>query len=274
MARQSLIVIRSKKTALRLFYIAVVLFISNLAGIYLQKVLGYSDRFTNRFFYLFDAADENNVPAVFTTLILFVSSVLLFLIYRMRDRQVQQIKKYWLLLSLIFLFLSTDELVSIHEQFNGIAKLLPGDIPGYSRFAWVLLYGFLVLLGRIAFTRFLFKVPVKSRKLFILSGCTYVIAAVIFEFPEGYMAEVYGVDYKYFLLCSLEEFLEMAGIILFIYALLDYISSLKPSMQAMQMGKQSDIVKTKFVFINQSDLSPAATKEGETWKSPADTSLQ
>ena len=250
--RQSSIAIKPEKIAAYLFRIAVCLFIFNLAGIFFQRILGYTNFFTNGFEYLFDASEENNIPTYFSTMILFIASAILFHLYLVPDPQTLKNKRYWLFLSFIFLFLSVDENISIHEQFNKIKSLLAPDTSGYLNYPWILPYGIFVLVVGGIFLKFLFSLPVKTRNLFIISGSIYVVATIGFELPEGKIVAVYGATTYYYLFCALEEFLEMSGIILFIYASLDYISFFKSSLKIIQSEKK--------VVVHQSENKTIAVK--------------
>ena len=248
--RQSLIVIRPKKTAIYLFNVAVFLFVFNLIGIFFQKILGEVNFFTNALVYVFDASEENNVPTFFSSFILLLASTILFITYLISKQQAQKNKKYWLLLSFIFVFLSMDEAISIHEQFNKIKSVLGTDGSGYLHYPWILPYSLFVLVVGGIFIKFLLGLPAKTRNLFIISGSIYVIATIVFEIPEGRVVAVYGATTYYYLLCALEEFLEMAGIILFIYASLDYISFFKFSLRIIHSEKE--------VIIHQSEKTTKA----------------
>jgi len=118
------------------------------------------------------------------------------------------------------------------------------DESGYLSYVWILPYGLFVLVTGVFFVRFVFSLPVKTRKLFIISGSIYVLATIGFEIPEGRVVAVYGATSYYYLLCSLEEFLEMVGVIIFIYALLDYTSLFKPPVQIMHKEEQFVIHKS------------------------------
>lgn len=61
--------------------------------------------------------------------------------------------------------------------------------------------------------------------LFITSGATYISGAAGFEMISAYRAYSHGVnDLIYSLITTCEEFLEILGIVIFIYSLLLYIS--------------------------------------------------
>ncbi len=60
--------------------------------------------------------------------------------------------------------------------------------------------------------------------LFVVSGLTYVLGAIGLEMIGGLRVDVHGSDdLVYLLIVTCEEFLEMLGIVIFIYALLSYM---------------------------------------------------
>ena len=73
--------------------------------------------------------------------------------------------------------------------------------------------------------------PVRIRILFIIAGSIYVMGAMGLELVGGYHADTYGVrNTTYVVLVSIEEILEMIGVVIFIYALMSYISSMLPGL--------------------------------------------
>lgn len=75
--------------------------------------------------------------------------------------------------------------------------------------------------------------------MFVISGIGYVAATIGFEPIEGHLVKIYGDGYKYYLFCSLEEFLEMSSIILFNYSLLSYAASFSPALKITSKISQS-----------------------------------
>jgi hypothetical protein len=70
---------------------------------------------------------------------------------------------------------------------------------------------------------FLARLPARTRNLFFLAGFVYVSGAIGFEMVGGRQAALYGDDnLTYKLLAHVEESLEMAGLVVLLYALLDY----------------------------------------------------
>jgi hypothetical protein len=96
--------------------------------------------------------------------------------------------------------------------------------PGFLRYAWVIPY-FVIVAGLVLFLyNFLLRLPSKTRNLFILSGLIFVSGAIGLELLEGYYDSLLGTNYYTVVLYTIEEAMEMVGVIIFIYALLNYLS--------------------------------------------------
>lgn len=174
---------------------------------------------------LFDFNLENNVPTWFSVLILAFAAVLLFIIYLNKKAMLDKSAIYWLMLAIIFVFLSIDESVQIHEEVARILRPSLGkNVSGFLYWAWVIPYGLFVLFAGIFFLRFVLSLPARTRNFFFISGFMFIAGALGLEFIEGYFYTLYGLNHIYNrILYCIEELLEMGGVTLFIYALLQYI---------------------------------------------------
>ena len=75
-----------------------------------------------------------------------------------------------------------------------------------------------------AYTRFLFRIPRRSAILFIFAGVCFVSGALVMELISGHVYQAAGSkNILYVVVQTLEETLEMSGIVIFIFALIDYI---------------------------------------------------
>ena len=213
----------------RLLIIAATLLLLNLCAIYLKKVLMMDNYVSNALFFFFDASSEANIPTYFSSLILFISAVILYVIYKAATKESGK-KKYWQVLMFIFAWLSVDETASIHEQFGKIGKTLHLH-SDYLYYSWIIPFIPVAIFAFFFFLRFLFKLPYSTRILFIISGFIYAGATMGFELFEGKIAKQYGSNtLNYLLLSATEEFLEMTGVIIFIYALLRYAAVTYPTL--------------------------------------------
>jgi hypothetical protein len=172
----------------------------------------------------FNVDEESNFPTLYSSLTLLFSSILLAIIGY--DRQINKARyaRQWQTLSWIFLLLSLDEITSIHEN---LIKPLQRyfNFSGFLYFGWVLPIGILVIIFALSFIKFVLHLPLKVRVLFICAGIVYIFGALGLEMIGGKYAELYGQEnFTYKVFTTIEEFLEMTGIVILINALLSYMN--------------------------------------------------
>jgi hypothetical protein len=193
------------------------------------------DVYTGRTYglFLFDLDRETSIPTYFATIILSLSAFLLGVIAQKYRQSNRSYFYYWAGLSLVFVYLTLDEAAAIHENLiRPIRDAL--STSGVLYYAWVIPYGLLLLLLAAVYARFVWQLPPKTRLLFILGGGVFVAGAIGFELIGGYYADFWGTEsITYSLLTMIEEVLEMSGISIFIYALLDYIGQTFPQIEVV-----------------------------------------
>jgi hypothetical protein len=198
------------------------LVLANLFGIVLKYGLGHDS------FYglveLFDFNRENNIPTLYSTLQLIIASLLASIIAVTHKSNGANYMP-WLAIAVIFLFLAIDETAQIHEKLVDPVRMAFG-LTGLLYFAWVVPYGIGVLLLVFAFSRFLYRLPRKSMRRFMVSGMIYVTGAIGLEMLGARHYESYGgSNFVYSMIYTGEELLEMLGVAFFIYALLAYVAN-------------------------------------------------
>lgn len=210
-----------RRIAQLLMAIVILLALADVAGMIVRFELhheyafGLIDTFNLNF--------ENNVPTFFATLMLVSCAALLAVIAR-HAAAVDGNAAYWKWLGILFLFLAVDEDASLHELLiEPMRAHLPVAGPLY--FAWVVPYGLAVLVVGAIYLKFVWSLPARTRRLFVAAGSIYLAGALGFEFAGGWYLSQPGAseDLRYSLLVAAEESLEMSGIVLFIYALLDHL---------------------------------------------------
>ena len=137
-------------------------------------------------------------------------------------------------LALVFVFLSFDESMSVHERLNNpMNELVQRE--GILLYAWVVPYGIAVIVLGLVYLPFLMRLPKLYRWLFILSGALYVGGALGFELIQGYIRTyregMPGFATEDSLVLLVEESLELAGISLFICTLIRYLGESFPGFQ-------------------------------------------
>ncbi len=208
-----------KKVVVVLGTIVICLIVANMVGIVSKYYFGYSR------IALFDLDREANIPTLYSSTTMLLCAGLLAVIAAARKRQERRDYLYWAGLAVVFLFLSADETAGLHERL--IIPLRSAlHTSGTLYFAWVIPYGIFVITVMLVYLRFLFSLPVGIRYLIIFAGILYVAGALGGELIGGYWIELHGqANITYALITTCEESLEMTGILVFIYALMSYITS-------------------------------------------------
>ena len=205
-----------------LLFIFSLLLLANIIGLVFK--LNFGNESIYGLIRLFDFDRENNIPTFYSSLILLAASILLSFIAS-AHKKTNSPYIYWAILSAIFLFLSIDEISSIHEKFTApVRELL--NTSGSLFLAWVVPYGIFSMLIALSYIRFLMNLPKDIMILFVCSGAIYITGAIGFEILGAPYYESHGnqsLIYSFFYTC--EESFEMIGIAIFIYAILRYITS-------------------------------------------------
>lgn len=196
---------------------------------------------------LFNLPSDGNIPQWYSSSMLLICSILLAIIAVAAKNT--NYRFHWTGLSLIFLYLSADEAASLHEK---VSTVLEGQLNtgGILHYAWVLPYGFIVLVFAMVYFKFVLDLPARTRLLFVIAGVLFVGGAIGAEMITAYYADTGRREsLTYYLVAHVEEVLEMLGVVVFIYALLLYISvharSLNIGSEDPEAGTQSTLNQQK-----------------------------
>lgn len=207
-----------------LFSVVLILLIAHTTSLFLYYQFP-NGHFTKSIVKFFDLGLDANVPTLFSSIILFSSCLLLFYIhFQQKALNSKKHTNHWLILSGVFLFLTVDESIRFHEELmETVRSRLPFEITGYLYNAWVIPYALLVVITVLYFLRFVLNLPKRTRNLIFISGFIYVLGAMGFEMVEGNEELKSGKNIAVHVYETIEELLEMTGVIVFIYTLLDFI---------------------------------------------------
>ena len=217
------ITLKPKLTAGILSIIVLLLTLAHIAGLFSTYYLGYDNIFG--LIPMFNLNSEQNIPAFFSTLLLLFSSILLAMIAYAVRKSGAAYFYHWLGLSFIFLFLSMDESLSFHESMTvPLRKAL--NTSGILFYAWVIPYGIAILILIFVYLKFFIRLPANTRNLLVLAAVLYIVGVIVVELMGGRIDEQIGRhNARYAVYSTIEEVLEMGGIVVFIYALMSYIST-------------------------------------------------
>lgn len=178
---------------------------------------------------LFNFDSERNVPTYYSTILLFICALLLYL-HGILNNTDRKMKVGWMTLAVTFLFLSIDEFIGIHESIGKLVREHV-EVSGYLYFAWVIPYGFFVVALVAVLFNFLRKLPAQTFYLFIGSGLLYVSGALGMEIVGAHEVSTNSrKTIEYAIYVTIEESLEIIGVSLFIFALIRHLEIERPSL--------------------------------------------
>ena len=225
-----------KRVTLILALVVLCLFIAGIVSNFVwdfQCLKGNPD--AGLFAELFFLNSEGNIPAFFSVFTLLLCSALLAIIAFAKKKEDAPYRLHWKALSIIFLFMSLDDVAQLHEKtIEPLRSAL--NAGGFLYFTWVILGIVFSIIVLLAYLRFLADLPRKSRNLFLVAGAIFVGGALGMEMISAYYFSLYvdlpslphlrvcHVQFYYQMISTVEELLEMLGIVVFIYALMSYIS--------------------------------------------------
>jgi len=216
-----------RKTAL--FFLAIVVSLTVLHSIALTAIFLYpGNQDLMEITEYVDLDIEKNIPSLYSAFAIFLCSLLFFCISLLEKKQ-GRMRCYWFGLAAVFLFLSLDEALVLHEGLGDLTEEYIErtgimQASGLLYFPWIIPYSILTTLLGVLYFRFILCLPRKTTVLLILSAIIFLTGAGIFDMLGGREAELHGYySVTYTVLYTIEEFLEMIGIVLLMYTLLDYI---------------------------------------------------
>ncbi len=174
----------------------------------------------------FDLDSERNLATYFSAAVLLTLAGLLVAIGRIEHRRGSRDAGYWFLLAAALLYVSIDEATGLHGGVTGPLRETFG-LSGVFYFAWVIPATIDLAVFGIVCIRFFLRLDTRTRRLFTLSALLYVGGALGMELVGGYYFDAHGGENPvYSAIVTVEETLEIAGMLVFLYALLDRVRRL------------------------------------------------
>jgi len=205
---------------------------------------------------LFKLSAENNIPSFFSGCLFLFSSILLMLIWKVK-KHYEKPGKIWGMLALLFLFLAYDELFSVHELLiHPLRDTL--HTTGLFYQAWIIVYGIAVCALIAVFYPEWRRLQKKYKLWFCASAVTFMSGAIGFEMIGGaYFESVNRTgDVIYGILYTLEESLEMAGLLIFIYTLMMFLGSELDgaAISVSERGNEQSLIQPEATYCEHKTL--------------------
>lgn len=178
----------------------------------------------NRYFNL---TYELNFPAFYSSFLLGLAGCILSFIAFIKIRQGDKFSYQWSCLSIIFIYLAFDELLALHENLGYLATDYFGEenliIQDWAYAGIVIIFLFILL-----FWSFFNHLSPDNKLRFFISAALYVGGSLGIEIVGSIYELRYGIqDVPYLLFTTVEESLEMVGMIYFINTLMIYLEETK-----------------------------------------------
>jgi hypothetical protein len=204
---------------------AILLIVASTAGQFMKYYGGHPSVYgLVRLFYV---EEERNIPTFFSGFLLMFAALLLAVVTILGRKQSDPDVLKWMILTFGFIFMAFDELMSYHERLiMPVRRLLPDATGGIFFFSWVIPAIVVVIVLGMIFLRFLLRLPARTRRAFLIAATLYIGGAIGGELMEGRYRALNGdvEDFNFSMLATVEESLEMAGVIVLIHALLRFIA--------------------------------------------------
>lgn len=198
------------------------LIVCDLLAVYFEYVAGFKSALG--FVPLFDMDVEYNIPSLYSTIGIFINALILFYIARIDKSEGGKESKYWKAMGWVFVYLSLDELASIHEHLDAVVTYFFGkSLHHHGGPLWILPYSVLLIFFGLYFIRFYLRLPNETKLHFCIAGVVYVSGAVGVEILGNPFDNHPLAAFIKGLYSTLEETMEMVGMVLFLRALLSYI---------------------------------------------------
>lgn len=180
---------------------------------------------------LFNLDGELTLPAWFESSMMLFAALLMALNGAAARRHDPRNAVPWFVLAGIFVFLSADESMQIHERLSIVVNSF-GTFTGVLAYSWVVAMTPIAIGIGLVFLPFLLRLPSPVGRRLLVAGIVFVLGAIGCELIGGWLMSRGETGWPYALEVAAEETLEMAGLVLAIGAVLDYLRIVAPKYRA------------------------------------------
>jgi hypothetical protein len=198
------ILISPKQVVQTLGFVVFVLLLANLVGQTAKYFFGYEHLFGFVERTYFQA--NLSIPGWYSSAAYLVCATLLLIISIAKQQARDRYVWHWRGLTILFALISMDKISSFHEMVY-----IPHRIP-------------VALIVLFLYLRFFLHLPRKTKVLFVIGVCFYITAAFVIDFVGVEILEVPEKSFIFAMFQTGNQLFKMLGTLVFIYALLSYIS--------------------------------------------------
>lgn len=207
-----------------------------------------------------DVATERSVPTFVAALLFLAVGAIAAIMGLFSRRQRQPYWAHWLALGVLFCALAADETLEGHEVLTAPVRELLGLGGGVLEYAWVIPGSLGVLVLGLVYARFLSQLPSRTWRLLAGAAAVFLAGALGVELLGGWWASANGKgNVVYVLLTSVEELLELSGLVVLVYGLLSHIRDHMPDLTLQAVPDPVHERAPAASEVTRSDYRPDAT---------------
>jgi hypothetical protein len=174
----------------------------------------------------FDLNEESSFGTWYAGCSLFLLAALLGGIAFVQLRDGARGRWHWLVLAILPLGFSIDEIAKLHDpggaRFHALRDQL--HLSGPFLYSWVLFGLVSVVVVALVYRHFVAGLPPTTRRLYLLAAALFVAGELVVEMSSGWYLDAVGTkDLVYQTLTTIEETLSMAGIVVALTGTLHYL---------------------------------------------------
>ncbi len=169
---------------------------------------------------------EQSLPALYSSISLFFCAILFLIIAQHKQKLKDNYTSSWKILFITFIVLALDNISIFHKYLS--MPMLNIGFDGIFHYAWVIPGLIVVVIFCSIFYRFFQHLPRFMKRSIVLAILIFVGGAIFVETAGGYYKYLHGSDsIDYLFITTVEELMEMIGVIILIHALLTYIERIE-----------------------------------------------
>ena len=169
---------------------------------------------------VFNIDQEANIPTWFTAGVAFYLAMMASIIASAVKSQGKSAWA-WRGIALMGIYIAMDEVAGFHEL--AIDPIRDNwEISPWLYQSWIIPAMALVVFISIIYSRFVWKLPMYFKFYLLLGGLIYLTGAIGVESIGGFVLTTQGLNDWYVQLAHIEEFLEMMGLIIILYSMVEY----------------------------------------------------
>jgi hypothetical protein len=217
--------VATRRVALVLGCLIVLFSVASFVGQIVSEFVVTENKYLDRIAEWLDVNREGSIPTWYATVTLMACAVMLGIIALEAFRRRRPYPFHWAALAVAFALLSLEEILGIHSEATRVLRSIVSitEGPGYAlALGAVLIVGLAIVV--VVFGRFYLHLPARWRWWFTIATVIYLTGVFASDAVGDYLISASGeASLAYIIVLTVEEALEMIGVLIFIVMLLEYV---------------------------------------------------